>query len=317
MQGLPAVQLLAKNSVVFDPWAFVGGTNLPKVSATTPLQRLAFVNLTSSIIPIPGISGGFELDGAATFTASYDTIQIGFDELGSQSSVKPVDFLHPDTGVLISRSPAFDTTLFVHGELVRQVSLLFVPAFYFSILGKKFTLPIAQLPVDLPAGKPVPWDFDPLAVHVPLPEIEVVRTELEVGDIPLGTAGAAVMAISNLGEESLEAELDSPSPIAAFDVPRLSIASNVQAGSRVIVTPTEAGAIDVLVHVRSNDPLAPLVDVRVRGRAVAVAVGAGGPLNQDAGCGCTEAGAGRQGRGAWLALGVAAAAFARRRSRRS
>ena len=315
MPGLPGVSLLAKNAVAFDPWAFAGDSNLPTVTATTPLQTLAWVNLTSSIIPIPGISGGFELDGSATFAASYDTLRIGFDELSQQSAAGVVDFLHPTTSELITRAPAFDTTLFVHGEVVRQVSLLLVPAFYFKILGSKFSLPIAQLPVDLPKGAPAPWDFEPLPVHVPLPEIDVARTDVDLGEIALGTAGAAVLPIANLGQDSLIADLESTSTLATFDVPHLDIASNVQAGSRVIVTPLQVGAIDLLVHVRSNDPLAPLVDVRVRGQAVEPGA-ASSPVNQDAGCGCQQAGLGAQGRGAWLALGVAAALVARRRANR-
>jgi MYXO-CTERM domain-containing protein len=312
--GIPSVNLLAQSSKAFDPWTWRGQGPPATASAETPVQRVAQIPLTDQLIPIPGISGGFELDGAVTFTATYSTLRIGFDE---PTGPQAVDFLHPSTRALLAGAPSFDTNLLIHGELTRQTTLQFIPGFYFTILGKTFTLPIANIPLALPASKPEPWDFDPVGVHVPLPKIGDVR-DVDLGNVPLDTSTPAVLEIKSLGEERLVLANAAMSPIGFVDTNVASVDPQKTATVRVVVTPTAKGAFDVPVLLRSNDPLRPVTEVHVRGTAgEGAGPGATPPTaaEQPAGCGCVVAGHEGGALGAWAALGLAAMVALRRRRR--
>jgi MYXO-CTERM domain-containing protein len=308
---LPNVTFLAQGSQTFDPWAWHGQGDAPGVSATTPTQKVAQVNVLSSIINIPGISGGFELDGAATFAAWYDTLRIAFDE---QNGSSPIPLVEPTTAssrLLISPTPSFDTNVFIHGEVVRQVTLHFIPAFYFSILGQNFNLPLADLPLALPASTPEPWDFDPVAMHVPLPEIQLDHTVIDVGDIPVGVATDEGIGVSDLGEEMLVVDADTPAPMASLaGAAHFSVSPNQTSTFKVLLTPDAVGPFDVLVHFASNDPLSPDSDVHILGRAV------NNPdVAMNGGCACRMDPAEGGARSAGLALLAILGAVVRRRRR--
>lgn len=308
LPGIPSVNLLGQSSQTFDPWAWKGQTPAASVSADTPTQKLAQISLTDSFIPIPGISGGFELDGAATFSATYASLRIGFDEPNGE---KDVDLQNPATRLLLTRAPAVDTSVFIHGELVRQVTLHFIPGFYFTILGKTFNLPIANIPLALPASAPEPWDFDKVDVHIPLPEISVAKLDVDVGIIPPNVATAVLVPVTDLGEERLVLDTASPAPIAFVDTPHATIEPNATSNMRVVLTPDKEGKFDVPVFLTSNDPMMPVTEVHLRGT---VQNGAdGGAVNTDAGCGCRTAGPDENRAPAWAALALVGVALARRR----
>ena len=308
--GIPSVNLLAQSSQTFDPWAWKGQTPAATVSADTPTQKLAQIPLTDALIPIPGISGGFELDGGATFSATYDSLRIGFDEPGGE---KDVDLQNPATRLLLSRAPAVDTSVFIHGELVRQVTLHFIPGFYFTILGKTFNLPIANIPLALPASAPEPWDFDKVDVHIPLPEISVAKLDVDVGDIPPNVATSVLVPVTDIGEERLVLDTASPAPIAFVDTPHATVDPKMTSNMRVVLTPDKEGKFDVPVFLTSNDPMMPVTEVHLRGT---VKNGAdGGAVSTDSGCGCSTAGGQGSSAPAWAGLGLVAVVMVRRRRR--
>jgi len=308
---LPNVNFIAQGSQMFDPWAWHGKGDPPGVSAKTATQKVAQVDLVNLITNIPGISGGFELDGAAEFSAWYDTLRIAFDEQNGASPIPLVDPNVASSRLLVSPTPAFDTNVFIHGEVVRQITLHFIPAFYFSILGNDFTLPLADLPLPLPASTPEPWDFDPVAMHVPLPEIQLDHTLIDVGDIPVGVATSESIGVSDLGEELLVVDADTSAPIATFaNMTHFSVSPKQSSTFKVLLTPDKLGSFDVLVHFASNDPLAPDSDVHLMGRAVDnPGVGMAG------GCACRIDHGDGGARGAGLALLAAMGAIVRRRRR--
>ena len=306
---LPNVNLLAQGSQTFDPWAWHGKGDAPGVSATTATQKIAQVDLVSLITNIPGISGGFELDGAATFSAWYDTLRIAFDEQNGASPIPLVDPNVASSRLLISPTPSFDTSVFIHGEVVRQVTLHFIPAFYFSILGSDFTLPLADLPLPLPASTPEPWDFDPVAMHVPLPEIQLDHTVIDVGDIPVGVATDESIGVSDVGEELLVVTADTPAPMASLvNAAHFSVSPKQSSTFKVAIAPDAVGPFDVLVHFASNDPLSPDTAVHILGNAV------NGPgVGMSGGCACETSPAGGGARSAGLALLAVLGAVLRRR----
>jgi hypothetical protein len=278
---VPNVNFIATGTKQFDPWAWKGGDpTLTTVTAQTATQKIMQVSLTNSIIPIPGISGGFELDGSAEFSAWYDTLAINFDD-----AAHVVDPTHADTRLLISPTPSFDTNVLIHGEVTRQITLHFVPAFYFQILGDDFTLPLADLPLALPASSPEPWDFDPVPVHVPLPEISIPKTTIDVGNIPLNVGTDAYVNITNIGEEELDGTVDTLAPMAEIDTPFFQVPSQKSAGLKLLLVPLAAGPFDVMLHLGSNDPLAPDSFVHLTGTA-----GNPATIGEPAGCGCSTPG---------------------------
>jgi len=277
---VPNVNFIATGTKQFDPWAWKGGDpTLTTVTAKTATQKVMQVPLTTSIINIPGISGGFELDGAAEFSAWYDTLSIDFDDKDHV-----VDPTHADTRLLISPTPSFDTNVLIHGEVTRQVTLHFVPAFYFQILGKDFTLPLADLPLALPAADPEPWDFDPVPVHVPLPEISFEKTTIDVGNIPVDVGTSAYVNLTNIGEEELDGTVDTLAPMAEIDTPNFGVPSKQTAGIKLLLVPHAPGAFDVMLHFASNDPLAPDTYVHIMGTAGSATIA------EAAGCGCQTPG---------------------------
>jgi MYXO-CTERM domain-containing protein len=277
---VPNVNFIASATKQFDPWAWKGSDpSLTTVTAQTATQKIMQVPLTNAIINIPGISGGFELDGSADFSAWYDTLSINFDDADHV-----VDPTHADTRLLISPTPSFDTNVFIHGEVTRQITLHFVPAFYFQILGKDFTLPLADLPLALPASNPEAWDFDPVAVHVPLPEISIPKTTIDVGDIPVDVGTDAYVSITNIGEEVLDGTVDTLAPMAEIDTPIFQVTPQQSAGLKLLLVPHAPGPFDVMLHLGSNDPLAPDSYVHITGTAGKPTIG------EPAGCGCSTPG---------------------------
>lgn len=304
---VPQVDLLAKNSVVFDPWAWK--SNAAKVSADTPLTKLAKFSITDSFINIPGIDGGFELDASATYSAVYDTLRIGFDEPGGPKDVTESSLA---TRLLISPAPFVDTSVFVHGELTRQITMHFVPAFYFKLLNQNFTLPLANIPVALPASAPQPWDFPKIDVHVPLPQIDA--RDSDAGKIPVNVATGVDVDVFDLGEESLEVKATTPAPIGFVDTKVLALGSKKGGPIRVVVTPDKDGPFDFPVFLASNDPVVPVKEVHIRG--IAGGVGPVG-VNQEAGCGCAVVSGNGSGTLASLSLfGTMVLAGLRRRRQR-
>jgi MYXO-CTERM domain-containing protein len=306
LPGIPKVDLTAIAAQGFDPWAWKGEQSTAKVSATTPQVTLAKVPLTDSIIPIPGIEGGFQLEGTAEFSASYATTKIVFED----GALADANRQQPWTRLLLSSTPAFDTKAQIHGELQRGLRMHFIPGFYFEILGRKFELELVDIPVSLPESAPEEWVFDPIDFHVPLPRVEVQPLLIDLGDVPAGAAAPAEITVSDTGEERAIVEVRGD---AAIDKPRFELAAANKTKVALGVTPAKEGPFEATVVVASNDPLAPETVVRIRGKAGPRA-GAGDAPGADGGCGCRAARA--DSTAAWALVFVAAlAALARRRHR--
>jgi MYXO-CTERM domain-containing protein len=292
LPGIPGVDLSTKESVIFDPWAWKGGALVPTVTGKTGTVTLAKVPITSSIIPIPGISGGFDLDGAAEFSASYVTTRLSFDELLAKDSIRDVTSVFATTRVLLSDAPSFDTALTIHGELTHGMKLHFIPGFYFEILGKKFELPLADIPVSLPDATE-DWTFDDVPIHVPLPRLEVKPMDVALGELPIGVDTPLLLTVFDTGEARVVLDAKDPKGVVDVTTTHLVIEPGFSDSLRAVVHPSTLGPIDTTIEVRSNDPLAPLKVVHVRGVAVQ-SVGDAGPSADDAtsatgGCSCRTA----------------------------
>jgi MYXO-CTERM domain-containing protein len=318
LPGLPKVDLQAVGWVTFEPWAWKGGADLPappRIDRKTGEITLAKVPLTDAIIPIPGISGGFELQGEGEFSASYVTTRIAFDELVAKGSIADVTPTSSFTRAFITSTPSIDTTLFLHGELTHGTTLHFIPALYFSILGKKFNLDLVDIPVALP-DTVANWDFDPVAFHVPLPRLEVKPREINLGEIPLATSTSITLALFDTGEAKVVLEADDKSGVAAVVDKHLSIDPGSSDAVHATITPAAEGPIETTIVLASNDPLQPSIPVKIKGVVRAGAPPAGDPeTGATGGCGCVAAGDTSLPDG-WL-LGLVAIGLLRGRRRRN
>jgi hypothetical protein len=329
--GLPKVDIAATGTTSFDPWAWdlgMTGPAGPSVSATSPAMPIAKISLTDSIIPIPGIDGGFELAGDAQYFASYLSERIGFDELTAPGTTADVTPLSASTRFPFSASPALDTQVFVHGTLTHGVTLHFIPAFYFTIVGSTFTLDLADLPLPL-GSKTKALDFAPVAIHLPLPEIDVQPPRVDVGNVVAGSHVPLLLTIANLGEARLK--YAATDPTGTVIIPPAGTIS-VDPGSTTtlsptLIAPTATGPFDVTLKLTTNDPLRPTVAVHIVGNGASAeadaGADAGATIGTDAhgGCACStgpgRSRAGERGEGgALVVVAIAVTAALGRRSRR-
>jgi len=287
LPGIPGVDLQAVGWVTFEPWAWKGGADMPvppKVARKTGEITLAKVPLTDAIIPIPGIEGGFELQGEGEFSASYVSTRIAFDELVSKGSVADVTSTSPFTRMFITSVPSFDTSLFIHGEVTHGTTLHFIPALYFSILGKKFDLDLIDIPVALPDSTSN-WDFDPVAFHVPLPRLEVKPREVNLGEIPLESPTTITLALFDTGEAKVGLSADDKSGVAIVTEKNLDIEPGTSDALHAQIQPTAEGPIETTILIASNDPMNPSIPVKIKG-----VVRSGAPPADETGatggCGC-------------------------------
>ena len=189
--------------------------------------------------------------------------------------------------MLISSAPALDTSLFIHGELTRQITLHFVPGFYFEILGKKFDLELVDIPVPIPKSTKA-WDFDPVAVHFPLPRIEAKPNPIDLGTIPVGQATSILVTTFDTGEPKLV--IDASTDLLAIDTKHVVIPGGSSDAIRASITPKDPGPIDTTLILESNDPLNPKLSIRVTANAGNTGDPSADPNTEAAGgCGCRTA----------------------------
>jgi MYXO-CTERM domain-containing protein len=308
----------------FDAWAFPPGFAL---SSKTAQQKLATVSIGDIIgASIPGIDGGFELDVAMELTATYSTTQIVMTEADKPVSGGPI----VSAGGLSSmayKGGAF-TEVDVHPEGIVDYdgTLHMIPAFYVSLLGQNWSIPIADIPIAFPITQ-TSWTFDPVRVHTPLPDLLLPVTEVDFGEVEVGQKNLEPFDLTNAGEARLAIAMAGDSE--AFEVwdPTLEIDAGDTLQSAFRFVPKQAGDFTATVLVSSNDPDAPLQKVLLKGTGVdgpAILIDTeeepdpAADIEDPAGCACRSTGHETQSGGGGLslfALGIAVAAVRSRRRR--
>lgn len=247
----------------FDPWAFDGFT----VDGSTTQQTLAQVSVTDFIgINIPGLDGGFELDSYTELQATYRTLRM--------LVARPDGTVVEGGPILAEAATTFDhadkplggfVEVDVHpeGEVRYDIVLHLIPAFYIDTIGPSFSIPIADIPIPftLTQGD---WNFDPVRVRVPLPDItlegdpvDVLPGELEIaledGDEDEETPASATFSVANDGEETLVSTLNVEGPFtASIGLSELGIGSVTNV--TVTVDTDEPGDHEGTLTIASNDP---------------------------------------------------------------
>jgi hypothetical protein len=314
----------------FDPWAWDGVT----VSGSTMEATLAQVSAEDFIgISIPGLDGGFELNVKMDLDATYRTTAIHVREGGMDVLGGPVTMDGQATSATFLGGPAADYVVQANGAVLYEGVLHLIPAFYIETIGPDFSIPIVDVPIPFTIEQN-DWLFDPVAVHVPLPDITLAGDAagpepseaspvVDFGEVEIGSSKPLAIAIDNDGEALLAAALTSDAPVFTVGASTVQVAPAGAGTAEVSFAPTTAGEVTATILVASNDPDEPARTVTVRGVAVEPADLDPGPEEGDpdaaytrgGGCACGLAGEGGRPQGAALAgLALLVALVGRRRS---
>lgn len=328
---VPMIDFRATGMSTFNPWAWN-----PAVTARgmTARQRVADIPLTDAIIRIPGISGGLTIEISAEIEASWRTSRMTFG-----LDAEPITEARPRTQAVFSAGPFAQYSPRVEGEFAHTGTLHVYPSLYVSLLGRRWQLQVADIPIPLGPFRTA-VTTEPSIARIGLPDIASTVNELDFGDVRVGETAERVIPLANTGEGSgriVNVEGDGPftAPTRAGMLPPRSRAMLV-----IAFSPVRPGMADGDVVVTTSDPDSPRVRVRVRGNGlpgllpedagvaedVSVTEDAGVPADvapagivseADGGCGCRAPGrsGGRRTDLAWIAL-LGASLVRRRRPAR-
>lgn len=295
---VPQIDFQVNAQESFDAWAFEPGET---VSEKTAPQKIANVGLASIIGgSIPGIDGGFELDVAVELAVTYTTLRMVLQTTDGLP-VSGGDILYADgkSSALYLGGSNIELDVRPEGTLDYDGVLHLIPAFYITLLGKSWSIPIADLPIGFPITK-IDVPFDPQRVRVPLPDLVVPEETLDFGAVEIGQSKLLSYPLFNAGEAGAIVALTSSSP-AIFEAEGddLTIKPNDATDSVVRFAPTQPGAFTATIYAVSNDPSDPVQTFLVRGTAydgdVLASVEdapapAADPPGDTGGCACRAAG---------------------------
>jgi MYXO-CTERM domain-containing protein len=319
----PQFDFLMQGEQKFDSWAFA--PNSATAQASTPESTLFHVDLLS-LAGIPSViaSGGVGLDVQGDLSATYTTDRIRIEPAGDTESP-----ILSETGSVqrsFAGGPYVEYDVWPEGTVHYDGTLHLIPTFYFKALGQSQTIPVTNIPIPIALGDQS-FVFDPVRVHVPLPDIPPIGVEnIDFGRVTVGKSSSAKLTLKNHGEARARAVGVIPSQYAStFSMPLQSVVidPSQQATVQVDFTPPKVGDFQTKLTFVTNDPDTRFQYVTLQGEGVEELVlphlptetPSGAASNESAGCGCRLADpAGSDSAAAWALL--AAAAWVTRRRRR-
>ncbi|APR86067.1 Hypothetical protein A7982_11416 [Minicystis rosea] len=323
---IPQFDLQVKADQVFDAWGYDPGV---KISGKTPPQQIAQVSIGDIVGgSIPGIDGGFELDVAVELAATYVTHQVVINTVeGPGVEGGPLTKADATTSAIYKNGPSIEYDIHPEGTVDYDGIIHLIPAFYVSLLGNEWQIPIVDIPISFPITK-TDWVFDAQRVHFPLPDLALDVQVLDFGEVEVGTNKSLSYQLWNAGEALVAATMQS-SDAGVF--PLFQSSATVDPGQTLQATvsfvPQSAGPFTAQITVTSNDPNAPTQTILLKGNATAVdeppppddeEETPSASVSQEGNCACRTAGdAGTGNSKAALGLGAIAAAVLMRRRRRS
>jgi hypothetical protein len=315
---VPLFDFQVQGSQPFEAWAYAPGATLESKTLPQKIAKVGVGNLIGA--SIPGIDGGFELDVAMELSATYVTERV---------VVATTDGVTIDGGAITKADgasftpyvsgPSIDLDVHPEGSVDYDGVLHLIPAFYVSLLGKKFQIPIADIPLAFPITT-TSWVFDPERVHVPLPDLSLPKA-IDLGSVEVGTETLVPYSLFNTGEARVQAVISSSEPelFPPYDS-SLVIDPSVTMDSAVRFRPDRAGSFTAQLVVASNDPSAPTQIIELTGQAYGGAAAPPPSTDQDGGCACRmggeDEGSGHASPSAIAAIAVSSFVFQARRRRR-
>lgn len=269
----------------FDPWAYAPGV---VVSGETMLERLAQVDVTSFIgLNIPGLSGGFALDVWVELEATYQTNRIVVRDLATGMEVASFEANDASAIDAFEGGSFVDYEVLLSGSLTYDGTLHLVPTFFVNTLGPDLSIPITDVPIPFSFSDDS-FDFDPVTVHVRLPDVDVVgaKKSLVLGDANVGTEVATHLTLANEGEARLVvAATIEGDPAFSIGNPDIALNPGFEGDVSVRFRPGAAGDAKATLVLTTNDPDQPEIRVALDGKGVPIDVGTGGAGGQGGGGG--------------------------------
>ncbi len=321
---VPQIDFQVKAEEKFDAWGWDPGATS---TASTDVFTLAQVDLTALLgVSIPGIKGGFELDAALDLELTYINERIVIDQPVQQKvSGGDITKAGQDSWASYGGGAWVEYDVRPEGFVDYDGVVHLIPAFFIEILGQKWSIPVADIPISFPITE-TDWKFEPQRVHVPLPDLQVKLTEIDFGEVVLFEQGFRTYPLLNAGEAKVSTiiAVTDPASFPLYDE-KLDLKPDETIKAALRFTPKKLGKHTADLFIASNDPDAPMQQIQLRGTAIAppLATPPPGPeksdISVDSGCACRTRGGPRPGSRSpallW-ALSLAGLAWARRRRRR-
>lgn len=320
----PQFDFVMKGQTQFDSWAFA--PNGATAQASSAQATLLHVNLLS-LAGIPSViaSGGVGLDVQGDLSATYTTDRIRIEPAGDTESP-----ILSETGSVqraFAGGPSVDYDVWPEGTVHYQGTLHLIPTLYFKAFGQTKTLPVTNIPIPIQLGDQA-FVFDPVRVHVPLPDIPPLRVQtVDFGTVTVGKKMSASVTLRNHGEARARAAGVIPSQYAStfsLPLPSVVIDPSQQVPVEIDFTPQKVGEFKTTLTFVTNDPDTRFQHVVLEGEGVDELVLPHLPVetsnaasNEPAGCGCRVAdpAGSSDSAAAWALLAAAAWVTRRRRPR--
>jgi MYXO-CTERM domain-containing protein len=257
-------------------------------------------------------------------SATYTTEKIVVTDLdGNPVEGGPITSKDGKSSTKYLSGPSMELDVHPEGVVKYDGILHLVPAFYISVLGQNWQIPIADIPIAFPITD-TKWVFDKQRVHFPLPDLVLPTTTINFGDVEIGQKSLVAYSLWNAGEAKVAAMISSSDPelFPPWDT-QLDVDPGVTMDSAVRFIPTKPGLFTAHLVVASNDPSDPLQIIELRGNVLQTADHLPTveedtdptPLDEVAGCGCRTASDHDSSRGALGAASLAVAIALLRRRR--
>lgn len=318
---VPQVDLQVAGATVFNAWGFPPGATL--TSSSQP-QKVATIGL-GSLVGIPGLDGGFELDVAIDLSTTWVASAVALARPDGDAVVGgPITAPDGDTRAEQLADGATDVDMSIEGTLTYEPTVHLVPALYVEFLGQKFSIPVADVPVALPATD-VDVVLGPERVHIPLPHVTTRATRIDFGDVPFGGEATRALDVRAEGEGPVHAVVAPGLPgVFVVDDGDLELEPGAEAAVDVVFRPDTVGPVQQTLYLLSNDPDAPIQTLELVGNGTFDGLlspprsHAAGASADEGGCACRAARSPGSTSAplAAVGLGLALVALGRRRGRR-
>ncbi|MCC6901524.1 MAG: hypothetical protein IT377_21310 [Polyangiaceae bacterium] len=290
---VPKVNFHLAAETTFAPWAFA--PTIASATGKSDKLRLFEVNLLDMLgIPKQLSKGGVALDVSGDLTAKYQTERIRIEP--AKVTEKPITSATGTTTRSFPGGAFVEYDVFPEGRVDYAGTLHLVPTFFVEVLGKDFNIPVVDIPVSFDIGKQ-DFVFDPVRVHVPLPDLDDTVTELDFGSVDIGESKTLSLSLKNVGEAKARATgfFDSAAPKAFTAVkPEVLVASQAAETFSVKFSPTTRGKVSTVLTLVTNDPDERFIKVALSGQGLGgspadAGAPGGGEAEADGGCGCRAA----------------------------
>lgn len=292
---VPKVNFHLKAEKNFAPWAFA--PNVATATGSSDAVRLFEVNLLDMLgIPKQISKGGVALDVSGDLTAKYQTERIRIEP--AKVTETPITSQDGTTQRAFPGGAFVEYDVFPEGRVDYSGTLHLIPTFFIEVLGKDFSLPIVNLPVSFDIGKQ-DFVFDPVRVHVPLPDFDDPGSALDFGSVAVGESKTLTLTLKNVGEAKARAtSFFDASAAKAFSTPLNEVLVESQKSGTLSVkfSPDRAGKLTSVLTLVTNDPDERFFKITLSGQGLGAGPADGGTpaapgeAGDDGGCGCRTAG---------------------------